>query len=827
MRTPARRTLPCHGLSTCLTPLLLSTVLGCPLALLPLASSVAAATVQSAEHSYAIAAQPLDAAILQWSATSGVQLFADGELTRGKRSSAVQGRYSAEAALQQLLAGSGLTFSLASGQRAYLQALPEQGAAMQLGAITIDSQMLGATTEDTGSYTTGQVSIAKTGQTLKETPQTVSVMTRQRIEDQHLTSIHDVLNQTSGVSVYQGSLTSSRYLARGFEITSYRIDGGSPLGSAAYARKDHDMAMYDHVEVLRGSDGLFSGNGEPGGSINLVRKRPTAAPRVELENSVGSWNNYRSMLDVSGPLAFDGKLKGRSVLVYNDRDMFYDKADAQRSFFYGVLEADLSDDTTVLAGMTYDHNRTSDQAYGWPRALDGTSLGLPRSHFLAGADDFIKTKGESFFLRVDQRLSDTWTATLDTLYAQADQGRGYYNFYGVIDPADGSGSGANWQGQAQDLSSKSVDFNLKGDSTVLGLETTTLVGWNWTDVVFDNDHWEGEEFRQIDDIFAFDPDDYRKPGSTVPTYKEYQRMKQNGLYGSLRVRLFDPLHVIVGGRYSNYSYTYDTDYVSGRSTTNPYSDRRVFTPFFGATYDLTPQWSLYASVADIYKSQADLRKASGGPLKPITGTSHELGIKGELLDGRVNTYAALYYVKREGQGVREFRNGVDNCCYNDDGLVTSKGLDLEISGELFERFQASLGYTYNHVRNNVAGSATNSLTPKHLLKLFGAYQMPGAWSALKVGGGVTAQSPSYVSGSLYVRSSDGEFEETSDSYAFSQAGYAIWSGFAEYQLDKHWSLALNANNLLDKKYYATVGQAEYGNFYGDPRNYTLTLRGVF
>lgn len=827
MRTPARRPTASSGLSTCLTPLLLSSAMSCSLALLPLSSSFAATHVQSNQQTYAIAAQPLDSAILQWSTISGVQLFADGELTRGKRSNAVQGRYTADAALQQLLLGTGLTFSLAGGQRAYLQPAAEQGSAMQLGATLIDSQMLGATTEGTGSYTTGQVSIGKTEQSLKETPQTVSVITRQRIEDQNLTSIHDVLNQTSGVSVYQGSLTSSRYLSRGFEITSYRIDGGSPLGSAAYARKDHDMAMYDHVEVLRGSDGLFSGNGEPGGSINLVRKRPTAEPRIELDSSVGSWNNYRSMLDVSGPLAFDGKLKGRSVMVYNNRDMFYDKADAERSFFYGVLEADLSDDTTVLAGMTYDHNRTSDQAYGWPRAMDGASLGLPRRHFLAGADDFIKTKGDSFFLRIDQRLSDNWTATVDTLYAQADQGRGYYNFYGAIDPADGYGSGANWQGQAQDLSSKSVDFNLKGDTTLLGLETNTLLGWNWTDVVFDNDHWEGEDFRQIDDIFAFDPDDYRKPGITAPTYKEYQRMKQNGLYGSLRVRLLDPLHVIVGGRYSNYSYTYDTDYQDGRSSSNRYNDHRVFTPFVGATYDLNPEWSLYASVADIYKSQADLRKASGASLKPITGTSHELGIKGELLEGRVTTYAALYYVKREGQGVREYRGSVDSCCYRDDGLVTSKGLDLEISGELFERFQATLGYTYNHVRNNVAGSATNSLTPKHLLKLFGAYQLPGAWSALKVGAGVTAQSPSYVSGSLYVRDSEGEFEETTDSYAFSQPGYAIWSGFAEYQLDSHWSLALNANNLLDKKYYATVGQAEYGNFYGDPRNYTLTLRGVF
>ena len=168
-----------------------------------------------------------------------------------------------------------------------------------------------------------------------------------------------------------------------------------------------------------------------------------------------------------------------------------------------------------------------------------------------------------------------------------------------------------------------------------------------------------------------------------------------------------------------------------------------------------------------------------------------------------------------------------SCCYLREGEVTSKGIDLEISGEVLERLQATFGYTYNHIEKNASSLDYTSLTPKHLAKLFATYQLPGAWSAFKVGGGVTAQSASFVSGSALVRDSNGNLTGQSQTYSFSQAGYSLWNAFAHYDVDEHWSLALNAENLFDKRYYSTVGYSDYANFYGEPRRYVLTLSGRF
>lgn len=808
-----------------------SVVITAALLTAPMAASVyplaAWAQGSAAQYDFNIAGGNLENAIADYARVTGANLSFEPTTTLAKRSMGVKGHLTGAAALHALLQGTGLQALERSANSYTLVASDEHALQLQPTDVNASAGWSGTVSEGTGSYTTGQVTLGKTPQSIKDTPQTVSVMTRQRIEDQGLNSINDVMLQTTGITPYQGSLTNSRYLSRGFEITSYRVDGGAPIDNATYSPKDHDMAIYDRVEVLRGSDGLFSGAGEPGGTINLVRKKPTFENQYGLETSVGSWHNYRTQLDVSGPLALDGKVRGRTVVVYNNRDMFYDTANAERSLFYGVIEADITDTTTVLAGLTNDDAKSADQAYGWPRALDGADLKLPRSTFLGGAHDYKNSKTQSYFATLNQQLGERWAATLDTTVAVMDQDRSYYNFYGAIDPATGAGSAANWQGQQQGYYSRAYDLNVKGSETLGGFENDFLLGASWTNNYFGSDHRQGA-YREIDNIHAFDPHDYPSSASdSAFSYRDVQRIEQKGLYGSWRIHIAEPLHLIVGTRYSNYEQRYTRRNANGSSSGTFFRDRDVLTPFYGATYALSPAWSLYFSRADIYKSQASLRDRSGAPLQPITGVSNEFGIKGELFDGRVNTYAAIYYVNRDGEGIYDRPGDTSDCCYRDGGKNVSKGVDLEVSGQLAEGLQATLGYTFNTTRNNIAGNAYNTVTPKHLFKLFATYQLPGALNKFKVGGGVVAQTPAFVSGTVYARGADGELEETSNTYAFSQAGYALWNAHAEYALDTHWTVSLNANNLTDKKYYSTVGMAEYGNFYGEPRNYLLTIRAKY
>nr|WP_311985826.1 TonB-dependent receptor [Pseudomonas bharatica] len=166
------------------------------------------------------------------------------------------------------------------------------------------------------------------------------------------------------------------------------------------------------------------------------------------------------------------------------------------------------------------------------------------------------------------------------------------------------------------------------------------------------------------------------------------------------------------------------------------------------------------------------------------------------------------------------------CCYLAQDRIVSKGLDLEASGEITPGWEVLAGYTYNRVQNDTEETLYSTITPRHLFKLWSIHTLPGALSAVRVGGGITAQSPTYVTGQAYRLDAAGNAID-SRAYDFSQAGYAVYDALVEYKVDQNWTVALKGNNLFDRRYYESVGTSEYGNYYGEPRNFTLTLRGVF
>lgn len=801
-----------------------------------LLSTTGYAQATVAEYDFAISSGTLDDVLAEYSRVTRVTLSFEPAAAEGKRSPGVSGRYTAATAMNQLLRGSGMR-AVQSAQNSYTL-LPVDPASLQLAPTDVNAttSALEAVTEGTGSYTTGQVSIGKSPLSIKDTPQTVSVISQQRIQDQQLTTLGKALQQTTGITEYQGSMTSARYLSRGFEITNFRVDGGSALVNAAWM--DMDTAIFDHVEVLRGADGLFAGDGEPGGTVNLVRKRPTAEPKGSVTVSAGSWDNYRQELDVSGPLAFQGRLRGRLVAVNQTRNSFIDYAGSDRGLYYGVLEADLDDVTTLFGGITHDRLRSSDQAYGLPRYSTGEDLKLPRDFYLSGIDDKRNLTNDTYFLRADRQLAPGWTLSVDSQYSRQREFRDYYNFAGSVDPDTGAGIYGEGGLQYFPKTEKSVDVALKGTFELFGLEHGVTAGWSWMDRDGKASLYSSGTYA-VDNIFSFDPHDYPANKSrSVKNANLSQHVRKDGVYGALRLQLAEPLHWFIGGSLNNYRYSYDyDDLLLGTSSPVQYEDTHVFLPYTGLMYDLTSEWSVYTSVAEIYKSQADRLKGPApgtSALDPITGRNYELGIKGELFGGRLNTYAALYYTKRDGEAVRDTQYPYTpneqtgaSCCYLGDGRVVSKGLDIEISGELAKGLEATFGYTYNHNEDKVSGAAYSSLTPRHLAKLFATYQLPGPFSRLKLGGGVTAQTASYVSGSAAARDADGKPTGQSVNYRFNQTGYALWNAFAHYTIDEHWSVSANLDNIFDKKYYSTVGYSDYANFYGTPRSYTMTLRADF
>lgn len=818
----------------------------------PAHAQAPAAAASGTLRPFQVPAGKLSAALAVFAADAGVSLSAPPALVEGKTTAGLHGHYTLEEGLQRLLAGTGLQAQPAGDGSYVLRAAPMVSAAPG-SATTLDEVKVTAAaerhgaSEGTGLYTAQSSTVgSKMGQSLREVPQSVSVVTRQQIEDMGLMTLTDTLKAMPGVTSYQFAMLDDGSISRGFEMGSanVRVDGAASVESGYGI--DNDMAFYDRVEVLRGADGLFGGNGEPGGVTNLVRKKPTRERQIIVQGQYGSDNFRRGDIDVSGPLNADGSLRGRAVLAHEQKNFFFDVADSKRTMAYGVLEADLTRDTTVTVGGSTIQRDSSYQGYGLPRASTGEDLRLPRTTYLSGANDRANKDLHAVFGQLAHRFNGDWRLDVALNLERTTQERYDHYFRGAPDLTTGAGTAsAGTNVQQESGRNRSIDASLKGRFDLLGRQHDVVLGADWSKFQADSEIMRQVPFvnYQIPNIYQFNPYDY--PQSSDPTAKTFglsTPVQQAGVYGSVRFHVTEPLRISAGGRLSRYHYrsSFDMFDVSGAltySSLTEYRDNSVFTPYLAATYDLDTTWTAYASVAETFKSQASYTAgpAPGTPLDPVTGRNYELGLKGEHLGGRLHSAFAIYRIDRDGAAVRDTRYPASSgalgssCCYLNTGQIVSKGFDAELTGQVLPNLQVSASYNYNDNRdkNSTTGGRFNGLNPEHLFKLYAAYRLPGTFGRWKVGGGATAQSKTYVQDSAYVRNADGTVSSQTVPFRITQAGYTIASASVEYQIDDRWTAALNINNLFDKTYYSTIGSLIYGSFYGAPRNAMLTLRGRF
>ncbi|MCI8209673.1 ligand-gated channel protein [Pseudomonas sp. S25] len=811
-----------------------------PLKNLAVAMSLAlAGHAMAAPVSLDLPSQPLATSLRQLGETAGLTIAVDDSIVAQRNAPAIKGNLEPLDALQRLLDGSGLTYQQ---QGSTLVISRRNDAAIELGATSIQGQGMGEATENSGSYTTGLTSVgSKTPTSLRQTPQSISIVSQQLMADQQMTDINDAMRATPGITVQNNTFRTADILSRGFTIQNFQLDGAAPMAQGSslgsfYSSNVFDLAEFDHLEVLRGSAALFGGTGDPGGLVNMVRKRPMDAFQLKLTASAGSWDNYRQELDVTGPIAFDGKLRGRMVLANTDRQYFVDNRSTEKPFFYGVLEADVTDDTMLTFGVRYNKAHENGTQSSVPRYLDGSDLKLPRHTGLTQNWAYTDATGREVFAKIDHQLSDDWKLNIsytdlwDVGYFKSATSNG-----AGVNPT--TGGGLTWYGTAvkQENQQRMWDTNVSGNFEMFGLQHSLVVGADYQEIT---SRWLGTaRFAEATGaVNVFDPAStpFAEPADTTEYSRDYNpnNQKQYGVYGSVRLQLMEPLHLIVGARAQRYKFdqTYKTRVGTTWTTQSEISMREPtkVTPYGGLVYDLSDEWSVYGSYSEIHKPQVNLLEGPppGTPMEAMEGKTYETGLKGELFGGAVNTNFALYYTKRENQGVRDPSYPTTSslfagsCCYVNQGEVVSKGIDLEASGEILPDWMLMAGYTYNMNRNKDSSAPLSSVTPKHLFKLFSTYRLPGVLSDLKVGGGVNLQSANYYSGTI-------TYQGVTSDYEFDQAGYAVWNALAEYRVDDHWTVTYNANNIFDKNYYATVGSTFATNWYGEPRNHMLTLRGTF
>ena len=785
--------------------------------LLATATVAHAAMTEQVRH-YAIPAGNLDQALNRFASEAGILLSVDSRLTAGKQSAGLNGSYGVDEGLLHLLAGTGLG-AINSGGNYALEALGGGGDALELGATSINSTGLGATTEGTGSYTTGVTSTAtKMNLSIRETPQTITVVTRQRMDDQHLGSMTEVLSQTPGITMSQDGGERFNIYSRGSGINTYQFDGVTTYQDNQTRNMPStllDVGLYDRIEIVRGATGLMTGAGDPSAVINVIRKRPTREFKAHVQAGVGSWDYYRAEADVSGPLTDDGNVRGRLVVAEQNNHSFMDWYSQDRNVLYGVVEADVTDTTLVRFGIdrqTYKVNG----APGVPLLYtNGQPTHLSRSNSSDarwGYDDYETT---NYTLNVEQQLANDWQLKVAANYM--DVNRDSFSSYvstttnrSYLDP-DGSttiSAGVVTARQYQ----KGVDTTLQGPFELLGQSHELVVGFNYLE--YKNDHrgdggpdvainyftWKNQTPKPADDEI--------EPGIQYDVFN-----RQSGYFAATRLNVTDDLHLILGARTSTYRFDYSLGVVGSSRAPTTYSmhERGVVTPYAGIVYDLTSEQSVYASYTDIFKPQSSV-DVSGKPLDPEVGKNYEMGWKGEFFEGRLNANVAAYLVQRDNfaEATDELAPSGATAYRTVDGAET-RGVDLELSGEVLPGWNVYTGYSHTHTEDADGVRLTTQL-PMDTLRFWNTWRLPGEWEKLTVGGGVNWNSSSSLYFSRY-------------NSRVTQDDYFVASLMARYKFNEHVAATLNVNNLFDEKYYAGMA-GSYGH-YGAPRNATLSLRYDF
>lgn len=696
--------------------------------------------------------------------------------------------------------------------------LAEQGdeqheaTAKSLTAVKVTASAL--TTAPEGSYTIQSTTLA-TGLNLdlRDIPQSVSIITREIIEDQAMDNISDALRSATGISVKATDRGRNSLSARGFEINNYQFDG-VPTTSGNVGIETANPAIYERVEILRGASGLLSGAGDPSAAINLVRKRALSNTFVgKADLSLGSWDHRGGNIDITTPLNDEGSVRLRAVAGKNEQDAFIDTEKTDNTVFYTVLDADITENTQLSIGGSEE--RTERHGIYWGGLplwyADGSRTDWKRSKTTATAWNQWDTEEQTLFATLDHRFANNWLLRANTSYYQQ---REYSNLLWVTgEPDKTTGLGMTAYPYLYRSNPEQLQFGLQatGPFNLFGREHELTAGLTRSkhEGGWDNGGEPRSEIPGVGDFNLWDGS-YPEPLWDTPYIGSRETTTQSAAYTAARLQLTDALKFIVGARLSNWQV--DADAAAWTPLAYTITHNQLVTPYLGAIYDLTAQVSAYASYADIFKPQT-ARDRKGDYLDPLAGENFEIGVKGTFFDGALNTSGAIFLIQQDNFAVTDagyFIPGTSTpASYGAKG-TKSKGYEFELSGELAAGWDISLGWTQYSAKD----ANDNDVVvehPRQLLKLFTKYTLQGAWSDLSLGGGINWQSEELRKG---INPATGAEEK------IGQPSYALANLMARYDINKQLTLQLNLNNIFDEHYY----ESSWGTFtYGEPENTTLTL----
>lgn len=698
--------------------------------------------------------------------------------------------------------------------------------------------------------------VGKTITPLKDVPNTITLIDREQIEAQNLFTLEDALTATNGITVNGVGSEDPSYFSRGFAINNYLVDG-VPTFAFAFPNVVPDLFAYDRLEVLRGPAGLFSGTGNPAGSINLVRKRPLDTVRVQASAGYGSFDNKRFELDVSTPLGDRAGIRGG--VMAQDQDQFFDIAHRNRLNAFGVASVEIGDRTMLTFGGSYDRFKPAVQT-GLPGIIggldgsDGRLLDIDRSTFLGAAWNRFRSDSYTGFAELAHRISDRWALRATGLYTKVDR-IDIYSYVGSqpVTPTNGSTSQIAYRGDSKQ-ETRAVDVNGVGSFPLFGRDQTLILGADYQASSATSYFTRLNGFARIDvynPVYPAEPplDPYGPlpaypvqgtAGRCAPVQTPVEcvtqvyggsgtEVEQYGIYGQMRLSPVAGLTFIGGGRLTWWDTTLPTLLTPSGviPLTQRYGFDNRFTPYAGAVWDVTPDLNLYASYADSFTptSAPGRQRPDGERLQPLIGDQYEAGTKLSLMGQRLLLSGAVYQIT---QSNRTINDPNDTTIVYQIGRVRARGVEAEATGEILPGWRVNGGYTYtktevlDDINPVVEGLTLTPIIPKHMAKLFTNYvRRDGVLAGVSLGGGLTYFSSTF-GGTAAVFNANGTLRTRSS--IVRQPAYTLVDLRAGYALNERIALSVNVNNVFDKSYYARISSTGRGNFYGSPRSVFATLR---
>jgi len=658
--------------------------------------------------------------------------------------------------------------------------------------------------------------------TPKETPQSITIFDRTRIDDFALTNVNDLIAQLPGINVERVETDRTYFNSRGFDVSNFQVDGiGMPLFWGIQFG-DLDTALFDRVEAVRGANAIMTGIGNPSATINYVRKRPSFdALHASVAAQGGSWNQWRGEADVNVPVS--DTLAARFVYAHDQRDSYLDYNHVNRNVYGAIVAWKPAQGLTVTAGYTRQENNADGVLWGaLPLTYtDGTRVPYPVSASTSADWTYWNVKDQSVFAELNYEFGGGWQAKGVFTYKRFEENAKLLYAYNYPDKATGLGvegmSGIYPSVYDQYLG----DFYASGPVTLFGREHQLAFGVS----TGRSDGREWENFS-LDTIVYPKWQDWGSTQVAEPTYPgEYLAAKYTDkltrAYGAAHLNFTDRLKAVVGASamwIKSNGTSYGTDQARDDSAVSPYA---------GLLFDLTKNVTLYASYTDIFNPQVELG-VDGAKLAPAKGSSLEGGIKSEWFGGRLYATATLFRARQKGLAsyAGDFGDPAGPCptggqvgdsCYV--GVdTTSRGFEIELAGKVTDNWSISGGYTGMKIEDD-AGNRTRTWLPNRTLKLATTYAVPQL-NDLKLGAQLRwqnaityadsgVQSAGLVTGDVILR----------------QPSYAVLDLMASIKLVDRLTAAVNVRNVGDEKYLGSLmwGQA----FYAAPRSATVSLRFAY